>query len=173
MDFPREKEAAMRLELKQVWANPGRPVLFSGEEDLGTIRWYDETLYLEGPVETSGSAFYQDDHIYLFLHVRGAIHRNCSRCLTDILEHFDKDEFLEVPIDEVPPGMQYLELKPYIENGVRLAIERKPLCKPDCKGICPHCGANLNVEGHKPGCQALEKEVDPRWAKLKELLTSQ
>ncbi|MCD6541422.1 DUF177 domain-containing protein, partial [Candidatus Bipolaricaulota bacterium] len=71
------------------------------------------------------------------------------------------------------PGMQYLELRPYIENGVRLAIERKPLCKPDCKGICPHCGANLNVEGHKLGCQALEKEVDPRWAKLKELLTSQ
>ncbi len=163
----------MRLELKEIWANPGRPAAFSGEEDLKTVQWYEETLALEGPVVANGSAFYQEDRIYLFLHVKGKIHRSCSRCLDDLVEHFDKDEFLEIPVDEVPPGMQYLELKPYIENGVRLAIQRKPLCKPDCKGICPHCGANLNHEPHRPGCEAVKKEVDPRWAKLKELLAPQ
>lgn len=163
----------MRLDLRQVWANPGRPALFEGDEELPVVDWYEEKLPLEGPVHASGSAFYQEDRIFLFLHVKGRIHRRCSRCLKDLIEEFDKDEFLEIPVDEVPPGMQYLELRPYIENGVRLAIERKPLCKPDCKGICSQCGADLNAEGHRPGCPALEvgKEVDPRWAKLRELFT--
>ncbi len=163
----------MKLELKDLWATPGKPVLFRGEEDLGEVQWYEERLSMEGPVQASGSAFFQGDHIYLFLRVKGDIHRRCSRCLRDMVEHFDKDEFLEIPVDEVPPGMQYLDLKPYIENGVRLAISRKPLCKPDCKGLCPYCGADLNAEDHKPWCvlRKGEKEVDPRWAKLRELLS--
>jgi predicted amidophosphoribosyltransferase len=40
----------------------------------------------------------------------------------------------------------------------------------DCRGLCPQCGADLNREGHRPGCEAVARKVDPRLAKLKELL---
>lgn len=52
-------------------------------------------------------------------------------------------------------------LRQYRLAGLPLA----PLCKEDCRGICPQCGADLNVETHD-----CEPEMDPRWAKLKELL---
>ena len=46
------------------------------------------------------------------------------------------------------------------------AIVFPPLCKPDCKGLCPQCGKNLN-EG-KCGCSA--RQVDPRLEILKKLI---
>jgi len=44
----------------------------------------------------------------------------------------------------------------------------KPLCHADCKGLCPQCGANLNLES----CTCENVQVDPRLAVLKNLLQS-
>ncbi len=49
-----------------------------------------------------------------------------------------------------------------------LALPMKPLCRPDCRGICPHCGINRNVES----CQCESRWEDPRLAGLKTLMTS-
>ncbi len=46
------------------------------------------------------------------------------------------------------------------------AMPMAPLCRPDCKGICPECGADRN----ETNCNC-EPQVDPRWAKLRELLS--
>lgn len=52
------------------------------------------------------------------------------------------------------------------DNDVRefaiLAIPMKKLCKEDCKGLCPRCGADLNYEQ----CSCPKEEIDPRWEKL-------
>ena len=48
-----------------------------------------------------------------------------------------------------------------------LALPMKPLCRPDCRGICPHCGINRNVES----CQCEGRWEDPRLAGLKTLMT--
>ncbi|MFN3694656.1 MAG: YceD family protein, partial [Ignavibacterium sp.] len=52
------------------------------------------------------------------------------------------------------------------DNDVRefaiLAIPMKKLCKEDCKGLCPRCGADLNFEQ----CTCPKEEIDPRWEKL-------
>jgi uncharacterized protein len=42
----------------------------------------------------------------------------------------------------------------------------RPLCKPDCKGLCPHCGIDLNVEQ----CNCADADVDERMAALRALL---
>ena len=47
-----------------------------------------------------------------------------------------------------------------------LDMEMKILCRPDCKGLCPKCGANLN-DGD---CGCSRREIDPRLAGLKKLL---
>ena len=46
-----------------------------------------------------------------------------------------------------------------------LALPVRPLCKPDCKGLCPDCGKNLN-EG---SCSCVRDEGDPRLAALRGL----
>jgi uncharacterized protein len=47
-----------------------------------------------------------------------------------------------------------------------LALPMKPLCRPDCQGLCPQCGANLN----ETTCSCDQTWVDPRLAVLKALV---
>jgi len=46
-----------------------------------------------------------------------------------------------------------------------LALPMKPLCREDCKGLCPRCGEDLNVKG----CGCVIETADPRWEALKTL----
>ena len=46
-----------------------------------------------------------------------------------------------------------------------LDLDTKILCSPDCKGLCPRCGADLNQ-----GPCGCKKDADPRWAALAKLL---
>ena len=157
----------MRLELAKLRNTPGKPFKFAGSESIPTLDWWGEKLPLEGDVKVRALAFYQENRIFITLEVAGRIHRRCSRCLRDLIEEFHHKDFLEVPVE---PTELYLELEPLVESGGRLALDPKPLCRPDCKGICPSCGADLNVEGHRPGCEALKPQLDPRLVKLRELL---
>lgn len=54
-----------------------------------------------------------------------------------------------------------IDLEPVVSEEVILALPDYPVCSESCKGLCPRCGTNLNVES----CQC-EPEIDPRWAKL-------
>lgn len=77
----------------------------------------------------------------------------CSRCLEpffysekiEIFHHLQEEKDLEADgfpmIDEI--------FKPYdmVMELIDINLPMKPLCSIDCKGLCIHCGANLNVEG--------------------------
>jgi uncharacterized protein len=52
-----------------------------------------------------------------------------------------------------------------IETETTLRLPMKPLCREDCRGLCPQCGANRNVAP----CACQERQADPRWAPLKAL----
>lgn len=75
----------------------------------------------------------------------------------------------EEPVDTDDIHITYISRNTDIldfDNDVRefaiLAIPMKKLCKEDCKGLCPRCGANLNYEQ----CSCPKEEIDPRWEKL-------
>ena len=56
-----------------------------------------------------------------------------------------------------------IDLDPILREQLLLALPGYPVCKDDCKGLCPVCGANLN--DRECGC---DRHVpDPRWAGLK------
>jgi uncharacterized protein len=58
-----------------------------------------------------------------------------------------------------------IDLDPIVREQVLLALPAYPVCKDDCKGLCPVCGANLN--DRECGC---DRHVpDPRWAGLKDV----
>jgi uncharacterized protein len=58
-----------------------------------------------------------------------------------------------------------LDLSGWARDTVALALPDKILCRPDCAGLCPVCGRDLNLEPH-----AHEEETsDPRWAELAKL----
>ena len=100
------------------------------------------------------------------------LHGPCYRCLGDAV--------LEVPIkareyqasspDDEELTTPYvvadrLEVSEWARDAVALALPEKILCRPDCAGLCPVCGKNLNDEPHEHD----EETADPRWAALEAL----
>jgi DUF177 domain-containing protein len=107
------------------------------------------------------------------------LHGPCYRCLGDAvldLSLHAREYQAEEPPNE--PGDDQLAT-PYLENGnldlsswardvVALALPDKILCQPDCAGLCPQCGKNLNDEPHTHE----ESVSDSRWAALEALRES-
>ena len=59
-----------------------------------------------------------------------------------------------------------IDLAHMIWEQIVLALPMKPICKPDCQGLCPVCGVNRNIES----CSCVRDTVDPRWQPLKSVL---
>ena len=101
----------------------------------------------------------------------GAYEGSCGRCLGPL------GAPIEVEVAEVyrPTGGVWeegyvinnatIDLEHLVRDSVGLEIPLNPLCRPDCAGLCPRCGADLN-EGT---CDCPPDEGDPRWSALKEL----
>jgi uncharacterized protein len=96
----------------------------------------------------------------------------CMRCLSPAQPVFEvvgrevsqpgQGEELESPY--VTDGV--LDLRAWARDALALAVPTQVLCRRDCAGLCPECGADLNEAGDGHGH---EREPDPRWAKLSEL----
>jgi uncharacterized protein len=98
----------------------------------------------------------------------------CARCL----EEFDlaiASEFTELyAFDErwvsesqlLLPANHQIDLSPLTREYMLLDLPITPLCRPDCKGLCPVCGANRNDED----CGHQQDEINPKFSALKDLL---
>jgi uncharacterized protein len=105
--------------------------------------------------------------------LRAALPVECVRCLTDFVQPLEVDftelyAFTPRSVTEanlILPEDGYIDLEPLVREYMLLEIPISPLCSPDCKGLCPVCGENLNEDSHDHG----ESEGDPRLAVLKSL----
>jgi uncharacterized protein len=111
------------------------------------------------------------DGYALRLRFTAALVGPCMRCLEDAAPSVDVDAR---EVDQAGGGEELSS--PYVEDGVldlakwardayALTLPNQVVCRADCAGLCPECGANLNDD---PG-HAHERAPDPRWAKLREL----
>lgn len=111
--------------------------------------------------------------------VRGTVESQlgleCVRCLEPFVLPItlELEEMFRLPGADPRPDISYavncdgwLDLAPLLREQAWVVIPMKPLCSPDCKGLCPQCGANLNLES----CTCENVRVDPRLALLKDLL---
>jgi uncharacterized protein len=94
----------------------------------------------------------------------------CRRCLGDAVGTLTADvrELFEPASDEEETYLlrgDQIDVEPLVRDAVLLELPLAPLCREDCAGLCPVCGANRNEGdcGHKPD------ERDPRWAALDQL----
>jgi uncharacterized protein len=92
----------------------------------------------------------------------------CRRCLRPVEEasNADVDELYQAqPGDSeaLPLGNDALDLVPVVRDAVLLALDHAPpLCRPECAGWCPTCGADLN----RGRCACAAEPRDERWAAL-------
>jgi len=76
----------------------------------------------------------------------------------------------ETPVTGTEAEISYYEgesllLEDVLREQVLLAVPLKATCRQDCKGLCPQCGANLNLTQ----CSCAEPAEDPRWSGLRDL----
>lgn len=67
--------------------------------------------------------------------------------------------------DTYPLAGDHLDLRPLVRDALLLELPLAPLCRADCRGLCPTCGADLNLGP----CGCAPVATDPRWAALDSL----
>lgn len=137
--------------------------------ELGGERYEPQPRAVDADLEVSrltGSGY------ALRLVFDAAISGPCMRCLMPARPeiHIDVRE-VDVPgggedLDSPYVSAEMLDLDRWAHDALLLAAPTRILCKPDCKGLCPVCAANLNEASQE---HSHERAPDPRWAKLREL----
>jgi DUF177 domain-containing protein len=101
------------------------------------------------------------------------LHGPCYRCLADAVIDVDvaAREYQATSAegsDELRTpyvANDQLDLSAWARDALVLELPDKILCRPDCAGLCPVCGRDLNSDPHVHD----EQQLDPRWAALSEL----
>lgn len=117
--------------------------------------------------------------LYLKARVRTEAQFRCDRCLEEFTRELENSykmfyaysevESLKHEPEEVTvltPETSSIDISEDVRQFLLLAVPLKLLCREECKGLCPDCGANLN----QGPCGCAKEEVDPRWKSLRRLL---
>jgi len=159
------------------------------QEGIGAVRQYEveDVLVSEGrePERVYGNVeFLRTTGVLVRAHLKLVESETCSRCaspLQDALEIEFEEEFQQTVdaaghlVKERPDEDAFLiddrhqlDLTEAVRQYREASAQIAPLCRPDCKGLCAECGADLNVEA----CSCQEAVIDVRWAGLASLRTA-
>ncbi len=163
----------MKLDLKPLAQQHGAVLPFDFHVDLSDMEWngthpFAQPVHVEGQVRNRAGAMELKARLDTVLSLA------CDRCA----KPFQREKTVEYETllafelangenDDIvllnPEGE--LELDELMREVFLLEMDTKNLCSEDCKGLCPGCGADLNVES----CRC-KREIDPRLAVLAQLL---
>ena len=164
----------MKLGLSKIIETPGASVPFSTSVDLSDL-CFGVSYPVSEPVKAEGMVRNTAGVLVMTGEITTCIHGTCDRCASD----FDRE--INLPINVVlvtemaneenedewvfPLEGDSADLDDIVRTVFVLNLDSKLLCKEDCKGLCHRCGKNLN-----DGPCNCQKELDPRFAALKQLL---
>ncbi|MBA3430426.1 MAG: DUF177 domain-containing protein [Actinobacteria bacterium] len=123
------------------------------------------------PVEASLRADSVVEGVLVTGSVEGHMTLECARCLTSFAASVSVqvcDLFTDPDSEDVAEEIAYpirdraIDLEPMLRDALTLTLPLKPLCTEACKGLCAHCGRDLNAGL----CTCGEDAPDPRWAAL-------
>lgn len=154
----------MILDLKEILNSDGEIFNFNFAVLMQPINYMGEQYKFADDVEFSGYAKNISGTVEVNALIKGTLIIPCARCTKDT-----EYDFL-LPYNELfenfQSSSQYgIMLEDVILEAVICDIPIRVLCKDDCKGLCPKCGADLNKEN----CGCPEKESNLIWEKLKNL----
>jgi uncharacterized protein len=141
-----------------------------------------EDLRLAAPIEGEITLARTGRSILARAELRTALEEGCSRCLAptaspveirleeEALPSIDLMTGLPVDRSDEPDALRLdehheLDLSEPVREAIALAEPIAPLCRPECRGLCPECGVDLN---EAPQHGHTEDQIDPRLARLAE-----
>ena len=164
----------MLLGLSKIIDCPGASIPFSVSVDLSDL-CYGVSYPVTEPVLASGTVRNTAGVLMMDGELSTTIHGICDRCaspfdreihfpinvvlVTELADEENEDEWV------FPLEGDSADLDDIVRTVFVLNLDSKLLCKESCKGLCHRCGKNLN-----DGPCSCQKELDPRFAALKQLL---
>ena len=163
----------MRLNVRNIINAPGERMDFSFEMDLSDVE-FGGRYPIQKPVVVTGDVRNIAGMLLLQFEASTVLSSVCDRCmkafdnpktvrgefmLAEEVQSEENDDIILLENDE-------FDLSEVARTAFILGMDTKTLCREDCKGLCPKCGADLN----QGSCGCSKKDVDPRLAVLAKLL---
>lgn len=140
--------------------------------------WEGTGVSLAGPLAVDLAARSVGQGVFVRGSVRGRLRLPCRRCLEETEHELDEtvdflfEELEEEDEDEVggevyalPARGDELDLTDAVREQVLLRVPQYVLCREECRGLCPRCGADLN----QAPCGCGPEEEESPWAALKKI----
>jgi len=170
----------MRIEIDKLTTKQS---VFANKYESEELALEDEDVRLVQTLEISGVVNRSDSRVNLTGKIKTGVEVLCDRCLTPVFIDIDNEFDVDLAESSIYDAAQSLELKEddlnlsvldsnvididdFAREQLYLALPSRVVCKNDCLGLCEKCGANKNIKS----CQCQAREIDPRWAGLKDLL---
>ena len=149
--------------------------LYPLEADAAEIGLGEE---FRGEVTVQATLQKSPRQVFLNVEASATASFECDRCLDEFTQDLDAGyDVLYVTenhpdgteggpeVQVISPDANYLDLDEDVRQYLTLSEPPKRLCREDCRGLCPTCGANRNRES----CECTDGSSDPRWEGLKKL----
>jgi len=147
----------------------------------GSLDYHGAEFRQTAPLQLKATAELLGAEIRIGGHLETRLEANCDRCLGPVeipvscdfdlfyrpLQSIAKEEEIEVPAEEMEVGFYTgdgIELADVATEQVILFVPMKVVCRPECRGLCPECGANLNLTK----CNCAPRRKDSPFASLQE-----
>lgn len=133
-------------------------------------------LLLQGPLHFTGRIINAAPYLQLSGRLSARLELSCSRCLQPLERSFKVDiaeSYTNKPeVAEADDGGEVIlfegdeiDITPVMLNALFGELPMHPLCRQDCRGLCPECGADLN----RSDCTCQQDNIDIRLEKLRTL----
>lgn len=167
----------MLVDLSEIIKDIDAKVVLDRDIPFEPIEFMGECFTFEKPLHISGAVTNNSKSLEMKAEVSGEMGTNCARCRESITAevNFAIDEVIMQSDGEISENEdvividgEEIDIDEIILNNFLMNVSGKYLCGEDCKGLCTKCGANLN----KGTCSCSTDEIDPRWAKLAEIMNN-
>jgi uncharacterized protein len=154
---------------------PGGVLDLKGQQEVPDFKM---DLTFTGPIEVKGAITNTGEGFLVKARLNFQYKVNCSRCLKEFVNSQETEvieQFLPVPaiLEEDDLAFHFsgdiIDLKDCIFEQVLFALPMSFICTPECHGLCPDCGKDLN-QGQ---CQCVPVQINPQFEKLRYLLSKE
>jgi len=178
---------AMKIEVEKL---PEAGASFGRDYAPDELALEDDRARLSETLRAEFRARRKRDEVEIEGAIKGALEADCDRCLTvtrvpidakfqvvytpsDASENIEAHELQAEDLTRVVYENGVVNLDELAREQVLLETPTRILCRQDCKGLCPTCGANLNEGLNEGACQCEAQKTDSRWSALAALKDNQ
>jgi uncharacterized metal-binding protein YceD (DUF177 family) len=165
--------SSLRINISNLPEGTHERTLEARPEETGLDSRFSKTVHLDVELEKTSRQLYA--HVQLST---GGVF-TCDRCLDEFEKTVTSSygvvyvtdaraaaEHDAAEVQVISPDASFIDLGEDVRQFAILALPQKMLCREECAGLCPSCGANLN----RGPCGCSREEADPRWSDLRRLL---